>query len=181
MTVIATVVNAQSPYYYCHDTCCSWRYITIYRHTVPSSAWTVAYRYVHLYRCTEVELDQRFLQSILTPSRFRGGVIFSLQFVCVCVCVPVCLSACQSVCLCVCPVLCLWTKFQPNGCTVLDAVFAKWLLTALTKTLLKLVTLGKRSRSQWLKIHFFSKFSVNFPTVYFSSRMFDQFEIWYAA
>ena len=47
---------------------------------------------------------------IFTPPWNCGGVIFSLQFVCVCVCV------------CVCPSLCLWTKFQPNGFTVLDAV-----------------------------------------------------------
>ena len=54
--------------------------------------------------------------------------------VCVCVCVFVCLS--------VCPAL-LVNKFQRNGCTDLDAVFAKWLLTALAQTLLNLVTLGQ--------------------------------------
>ena len=69
-----------------------------------------------------------------TPPRNRGGVIFSLQFVCVC------------------PDF-LWTKFKPNGCTDLDAVFAKWLLTALARTLLKLVTLGQRSRSRWPKMY----------------------------
>ena len=74
----------------------------------------------------------------------RGGVIFSLQFVCLCVCV--CLSVCLSV---------LWTKFQSNGCTDLEAVFAKWLLPALARTLLNLVTLGQRSRSQWRNTHFF--------------------------
>ena len=37
---------------------------------------------------------------IITPPQNRGGVIFSLQFVCVvCLCVRVC------VCVCVCPVL----------------------------------------------------------------------------
>ena len=37
-----------------------------------------------------------------------------------------------------------------------DAVFAKRLLTLLSQTLLKLVTLGQRSsKSQWLNIHFF--------------------------
>ena len=35
---------------------------------------------------------------IITPPRNRGGVIFSLQFVCVCVCVCVCVSVCLSVC-----------------------------------------------------------------------------------
>ena len=61
-----------------------------------------------------------------------------------------------SVCLCVCLSVrfWLWTKFQPNGWTDLNAVFAKWLLTALAPTLLKLVTLGQRSRSQWRNIHF---------------------------
>ena len=58
-----------------------------------------------------------------TPPRNRGGVIFSLQFVSVCVC------------LCVCPVEFLWTKFQLNGWTNLDAVFTKWLLRTLARTL----------------------------------------------
>ena len=60
------------------------------------------------------------------------------------------LSACVSVC----PDF-LWTKFKPNEWTDLDAVFAKWLLTALARTLLKLVTLVQRSRSQWRNTHFF--------------------------
>ena len=62
----------------------------------------------------------------------------------------VCLCVC--VCVCVCPDF-LWTKFQPNGCTDLDAIFAKWLLNALAQTLLKLVTLGQRSRSRWPKMY----------------------------
>ena len=69
---------------------------------------------------------------VITPPRNRGGVIFSLQFVCVSVCLCVCLSVCPKF---------LWTKFQPNGCTDLDAVFAKWLLTILAQNLLNLVTL----------------------------------------
>ena len=52
----------------------------------------------------------------ITAPRNRGGVIFSLQFVCVCVCVSN---------------VFLWTKFQPNGCTDLDEFLAKWLLTEL--------------------------------------------------
>ena len=52
-------------------------------------------------------------------------------------------SVCLSVCLCVCVRHFLWTKFQPNGCTDLDAVFTKWLLIALARTLLKLVTKGQ--------------------------------------
>ena len=50
-------------------------------------------------------------RSFFTPPRNCGGVIFLLQFVCLSVC--------------------LWTKFQPNECTVLDAVFAKRLLRTL--------------------------------------------------
>ena len=64
---------------------------------------------------------------IIIPPRSRGGIIFSLQFVsvcvsvCVCVCVYVyvcvCVCVCVSVCLSVCLSACHWTKFQPNGCT----------------------------------------------------------------
>ena len=82
---------------------------------------------------------------IITPHRNRGGVIFSLQFVCV--------SVYLSVCLCV--RLCLWRKFQPNGCTDLNAVFAKRLHSTLARTLLKLVTLGQRWRSKWRNTPFF--------------------------
>ena len=81
---------------------------------------------------------------LITPPRNRGGVIFSLQFVCVSVCVCVYVSVRTF----------LWTKFQPNGCTNLDAVFFKWMPTALARTLLKL--------------------SVNLSTLYLSSLMFDQ-------
>ena len=56
----------------------------------------------------------------------------------------VCLCVCLSVCLCV--RLCLLTKFQPNECTDLDEVFAKWLLTTLSQTQLKLVTMVPRSK-----------------------------------
>ena len=58
---------------------------------------------------------------------------------------PYSLSVCVSACLCVCvSSSVLVKKFQPNGCTDLDAVFTKRLLTALTRTLLKLVTLGTK-------------------------------------
>ena len=89
------------------------------------------------------------------------------------------LSVCLCVCLCV--RLCLWTKFQPNGCTDLDAVFAKRLLSTLVRTLLKLMTLGQGQGHSGSKSIFSSLFFVNFPTVYLSSRMFDQSKIWYAA
>ena len=55
-----------------------------------------------------------------TPPRNRGGVIFSLQFICVCVSD----FSCEK-------------KFQPIGYTNLDAVFAKRLLSTLAWTLLK--------------------------------------------
>ena len=71
---------------------------------------------------TCLECTQKLILLITTPPRSH---IFSLQFV----------SVCVSVC------VYQWTKFQPNRCTDLDAVFAKWLLTALAQTLLKLVTL----------------------------------------
>ena len=97
---------------------------------------------------------------------FLSPVVLKVfSFVCVCVCVHVCvcffhtskkswrgyifiadcLSLCVCVCVCVC--VCQWTKFQPNGCTNLDAVFSKLLRIALSQTLLKLLTLGQRSRS----------------------------------
>ena len=47
-----------------------------------------------------------------------------------------------SVCLCVCVSGILVNKIPAD----LNAVFAKWLLTTLARTLLKLVTLGQRSR-----------------------------------
>ena len=93
------------------------------------------------------QLSHRSVQEIdffLTPTRNRGGVIFSLQFVCVSVCVCVWVSD-----------VFLLTKFKPNGYTDFDAVFAKWLLTALAQPLLKLVILGQKSRSQWRNTHFF--------------------------
>ena len=66
-------------------------------------------------------------------------IIVMLYFHCsLCVCVSVCVSVCQ------------WTKFQQNGCTDLDAIFVKWLLTALAQTFLKLVIFGWKSRSQWV-------------------------------
>ena len=68
-------------------------------------------------------------------------------YVCVCVCVCVCL------CVCVSNSTCeqnssrtdepIWTRFSLNGC------LAHWLGPFI------LVTLGQRSRSQWLNIHFF--------------------------
>ena len=60
----------------------------------------------------------------------------------------VCLCVCLSVCLSVCPVN-LVNKIPAERMHRLDAVFAKWLLLALAQTLLNLVTLGQRSRSQW--------------------------------
>ena len=84
-----------------------------------------------------------------TSTKLWRGYIFTAVCLCMCVCV------CQPVCLSVCLSVCQWTKFQLNGCTDLDAVFARWLLTALAQTLLKLVTFGWRSWSQWRNIIFF--------------------------
>ena len=78
-----------------------------------------------------------------TSTKSWRGYIFTA--VCLCVCLCVCVSVQKF----------LWTKFQPNRCTDLDAVFAKRLLSTLTETLLKLVNLGQRSRSQWRNSHFF--------------------------
>ena len=85
----------------------------------------------------DIDAHMMWLQSCYTSR----GYIFTA--VCLCVCLSVCVST-----------VFLWTIFQPNGCTDLDAVFAKWLLTALARTLLKLVTLGQRSRSRWRNSHF---------------------------
>ena len=58
---------------------------------------------------TKFEIDQSNGFDIITPPRNRGGVIFVLQFVCVClslcVCVCVCVYVCLSVGLSVCPAL----------------------------------------------------------------------------
>ena len=60
-------------------------------------------------------------------------------------------AVCLSVCVCVCLYVCVsGTSCEQNSsqteCDDLDAIFVKWLLTALTQTLLNLVTLGQRSR-----------------------------------
>ena len=87
----------------------------------------------------------RFYSGYYTSTKSWRGYIFTAVCLCVCLCV----------CVCVCVRHFLWTKFQPNECTELDAVFARWLLPALAQTLLNLVTLGQRSRSQWRNTHFF--------------------------
>ena len=77
------------------------------------------------------------LLSNYTSTKSWRGYIFTSVCLCVCMCV--------FMCVCVCVFLC--TKFQPTRCTDLNAVFAKQLLTAYPRTLLKSVTLGQRSRS----------------------------------
>ena len=57
-----------------------------------------------------------YIMLIFTPPRNRGGVIFSLQFVCVWVCVSVCVSnfSCeQNSSRTDAPI---WTRFSLNGC-----------------------------------------------------------------
>ena len=46
---------------------------------------------------TETRNNFVVIGSLITPPRNRGGVIFSLQFVCVYVCVCVCVSVCPAV------------------------------------------------------------------------------------
>ena len=57
------------------------------------------------------------------------------------------LSVCVWVCLSRNKIPAEWTHQFWQG-------FAKWLFTALAQTLLLLVTLGQRSRSQWRYVHF---------------------------
>ena len=84
-----------------------------------------------------------------------------------------------SVCVCVCVRLCLWLKLRPNGCTDLDAVFAKQLLSTLAQTLIKFVTLGQRPRSQWIKIHFLTSLSYISALVHLIKLKFG-LPLWYA-
>ena len=91
----------------------------------------------------------------------------SYILIAVCLCLSVCLSVCSDV---------LWTKFQPNGWTDLDAVFAKRLPSTLAQTLLNLVTLGQRSRSQWRNTHFFCIILCELP--YLVSQLFYVWSKW---
>ena len=61
-------------------------------------------------------------------------------------------SVCQSVCVSVFLFVKEQIFSQTGGCTGLNAVFVKWLVTELAQILLKLVTLGQRSRSQWRRL-----------------------------
>ena len=93
-----------------------------------------------------VKLTPPFVHFYISTKSWRGYIFTA---VCLCVCRSVCLSVCLSV------RHFLWTKFQPNGYTDLDAVFGKWLIISLARTQLKMVTFDQRSRSQWLNNHFF--------------------------
>ena len=73
-----------------------------------------------------------WLYFYISTKSWRGYIFIA---VCLCVCLPVCLSVCVWLFLC--------TKFQPNRCTDLDAVFAKRLPSTLAQTLSKL---GQRSK-----------------------------------
>ena len=64
-----------------------------------------------------------------------------------------CLWVCLSVCLSVCPAL-LVNKIPAERMNRFDAVFAKQLLIPLARTLLNLVTLDQRSRSQRRNTYF---------------------------
>ena len=105
----------------------------------PSNLYRLLFRLVSVQKHKRVKVNHI---SFYTSTKLWRGYIFT--------------AVCLSFCLCTCVSdVCLWTKFQPNGWTDSDAVFAKWLLPALARTLLKLVTLGQRSRSQWRNTHFF--------------------------
>ena len=77
------------------------------------------------------------------------GYIFNV----VCLCVYVCLYVYLSVCVPVRTAL-LVNKIPAERMHRFEHGLAKGLLTRLAQTLLKLVTLGQRSRSQWLNTHF---------------------------
>ena len=73
---------------------------------------------------------------------FVEGLYFHCSLsVCLCVCVCVCLSVCPEI---------LVNKIPAEQMHRFGRGFAKSLLLALTRTLLNIVTLGQRSRSQWL-------------------------------
>ena len=119
------------------------------------------------------DLDLRSRSHIKVKGHRRGGVCVLWMLLVFYTSTKLCRGYIfTSVRLCVCVSVCpefLWTKFQPNGCTDLDAVFAKWLLPALARTLLNLVALGQRSRSQWRNINFF--FMILYKLPYFVSQL----------
>ena len=75
----------------------------------------------------------------------------------------------------VCLSVCVLTKFQPNGCTDSDTVFAKWLLTPF-----EIGDLGSKVKVTVTQYPFFLHISLltsGISTVYLSSLMSDQSEI----
>ena len=64
---------------------------------VVTNAFTCIHK-IHILHETRIKQNNILINSIFTPPRNRGGVIFSLQFVCLCVCVCVCMCVCLSVC-----------------------------------------------------------------------------------
>ena len=147
---------------------------TVFRSPTPSKRclimkvnWKLM-DYQRLVSATDnLKLMTRRLLSFYTSTKSWRGYIFT----------AVCLCVCLSVCVCVCPALFLWTKFQPNGYTDLDAVFAKQLHSTLARTLLKLVTLGQRSRSK--QSSFFLHNSLLTFLLYISAVV-CLFNLWYA-
>ena len=103
-------------------------------------------------------LELQISKLIITPPRNRGGVIFLLQFVCVCVCVCMCVCVRLCVCVSVCPAL-LANKIPAERMHRFERGFTKWLLPALARTQLKLVTLGNRMGDDVIVTSF--KFSPN--------------------
>ena len=120
---------------------------------VNQLAYTTSYSNIFLSLCLPVcclayEFMIVFLCSCLFK-RNRGGIIFYLFCLalraCVCVAVRVCIGMC--VCVSVNKIPAKWMHWFGRE-------FAKWLLTALARILLKLVTFGWRSSRQWHNIHF---------------------------
>ena len=107
-------------------------------------------------------LDHLYVTIMLfvTPPRNHGGVIFSLQFVCVCVCLSG--SACKQNSSQTDPPI--WTWF-----------LLKMLLPALAQTLLNLVK--GQGHSDVIPIFFHNSLLTSLPCI--SALMFDQNEIWY--
>ena len=113
------------------------------------------------------------LQNNLQVSRIYFLHLHESLSVCVCVCVYVCVLVCVCVCVyvCVCVFVCVclfvsvcvieWVYLSMNKIPAerrhrfWTQFFAKYLFTALARTLLELVTSGQGSSSQWRNSYLF--------------------------
>ena len=102
----------------------------------PSISWSL-YLFMHVWLSLSICLPQCLAVFLVlsfpfyTSTKSWRGYIFTA--VCLCMCLCVCVSTAF-----------LWTEFQPNRCTDLDAVFAKWLLTALAQKPIEIGDLGSK-------------------------------------